>query len=304
MKKIIQKLHLQKDIGEHVSGLEKDTMVDLFIIIINMCLKKTVSDNYSYNCIKTMFNNVDINLLKFDYYELKDIDAKKYEYTYKLINLQYNKMYYKSKLVKHQKMLKRINGILKIRFVTEDSLQSFRDKLLYTHQLIKAFYDKRFINSLKASSIVVNSNEFSKQDWEFINSVEMRDRLLRINKLLGSRFLKDIGISRLSNKMYNELKFDVKIKYYIDITKKIHKCFDDIKDDYVVYLNVCRILSEMLNKEDFEIENTEEENSYKSDSDDEEQEIPLSSLDEIGNDSDSSESDTINDILSTYFDAQ
>lgn len=296
MKDVIIKLKNNEDIENEIKYLDLSDCYSLIQIILNMCKNNKIKDNNAVKYIDIMFRNHDIELKNDFFNELKKI-GEKYISLKKYFALQHSYFLNINKIIECKKILINING--KIRIKNSDNFIELKDKIFKLLEISNAFNDKKFLNSLKATDIILESNKYCSEDWKFINLNEILDRLIKIKNLFGIKFLKKIGITIYSKESFVNLSFDKQIFIYQKIVKIINGFLVSNKNLFLTLVNLTKQITSLVEEDNFS--ENEIVNSCKSESSESENIIPESSVEEFDFDSETETNEEINNILSSYF---
>jgi hypothetical protein len=96
-------------------------------------------------------------------------------------------------------------------------------------EIISSFIDHKFCDFLTIpQKNDKNSREY--KNWIIIHENEIRERLIRLMKMFGSKILKFMDIPIISNVKFDMMTYDEKVNYYHKCTNKLSSSVKTIRE--------------------------------------------------------------------------
>lgn len=300
VKSILNKdnIDLEKEL-KLLDNINKHKLIDF---IVKMIIKKEIDDDIWFHYLKIIFNTIEIDLYKSpDKIDLllSKIDNSQYINSYKILYFKYNKDKLYNSIKKHIDI---INTHRKLKNKLEYDVELFYETLTKTiYPIIKSFDEKKFINNLKMTSLLLKKEETSEKLWIGINSYEITNRLVLMTEVLGIKLLRLWKVNIIKYEEFVEMEFENKIEYYSSCCKRMCRQISNIMNELVIYKTVSSKFNKLLNG------NSSECLEYDSDSDSSISEMSNIDLIDSENELNYNEDDILNkendekSLVSDYF---
>ena len=176
-----------------------------------------------------------------------------YNYIYEYLYNNYKKNKYEKRLNINLNLYHNTNNIIKKYFKKYNSIN---DKNIYDihnifinhiYKIICSFNDKKFLYLIKNhcfSPLLINNNI---NNWEFINAIEIKNRLYHLIDIFGLSFLRKIKIDIINVTIFDNYDYQKKIKYYKMCIKNINDHFEEYRTNYILYLDIIDNINKLKN---------------------------------------------------------
>lgn len=263
----VAKAIIKKDydsIKNNIQSLDYSDIIKILYLVSNLIIKSLLDDKDSFLCLKYIFKYTSLNMMSFNKAKslLDIIDKEKFHFTFKIMIFKYNYDLFEQKFQETLRLFIDSQGHIKKLFTEKMSFDEFKDVILDVMQpLIKSFDERKFINSLKMTSIIIKNEDVSEQIWKLINTNEMVDRLCLLVKRFGLNTLMSWKVKCITIQEFISFDFDDQVKYFSKCCRKINNRLNEFKSDILIYSNMRSVLNDMLDKDYEDLEKSDTEDS-------------------------------------------